>query len=255
MWSGVGMKCGAAMVCLTGADGADGEQTQGRKKTGTMSGPEDENNPSDGFDPEDPQLPRQVVLVLNAAVMYPLMAALAFGLSYWLLDRSPLTALGDGGLSLPWKVGLGAGLGLLVYGLDNLLERVLPFFQRMAQAFGDLLGGLGPGQVLAMAVLSSVGEEIFFRGFVQVGAEHYLGSYLPGAGLIVSSIFFGLLHIAPDRRLWAWPLLAIAMGFAFGWLFDYTGDVLAPILAHFTINFFSLMALSRRHGADETAPT
>ena len=105
----------------------------------------------------------------------------------------------------------------------------------MGKAFVELLGGMSANQALILALTSAVGEEIFFRGFLQ--------SWL---GLVTASILFGLLHIAPDRRLWLWPILAIGMGFAFGWLFEYTGDVLAPILAHFTINYFSLMALSRK---------
>ncbi len=180
-------------------------------------------------------------MAVNAVVLYTLLVALGVAGSWFILDRMPLTAIDSQGTSLVIKVALGAGIGLAVFGVDQLLERFVAFFKRMGDAFAELLGKMTVNQSLILAFTSAVGEEIFFRGFLQ-----------SWGGVTVASILFGLLHIAPDRRLWVWPIFAIAMGFAFGWLFEYTGDILAPILAHFTINYFSLMALSRKtHGEEE----
>lgn len=157
----------------------------------------------------------------------------------WLfLGKDPLFLPGDAWPPVWIRVALGLGLGALVVVLDKVVERFVPAFRAMGEAFMALLGRLEAGQVLGLALFSSVGEEIFFRGF--------LHSWV---GLVASSVIFGLCHIAPDRRLWPWPFLATAMGFAFGWLFEYTGDVLAPVLAHFVINFVSLTLMRRRQRA------
>jgi membrane protease YdiL (CAAX protease family) len=170
-----------------------------------------------------------------AAAMYSAMTLVAVGGAWWLLGHTALALPDHEGVPLIWKLGLGAGGGLAVFALDQLGERLVPALQRMSQAFAQLLGRGTQSRALGLALLSSVGEEVFFRGFL-----------LPWLGLVVSSILFGLLHIAPDRRLWLWPLMATAMGFGFGWLYQFTGDVLAPTLAHFTINFFALSVLARR---------
>ncbi len=167
--------------------------------------------------------------------MYGVMLLVAL-LGAWLfLDHSALARPGSTDVSALWKLGLGAGAGVLVFGLDKLGERLSKTLRRMGAAFDDLLGDMTPGRALVLALLSSIGEEIFFRGFL-----------LPWIGLIASSILFGALHLAPDKRLRLWPVLAIAMGFAFGGLYEYTNDVLAPILAHFTINYFSLSEIAAR---------
>jgi len=174
----------------------------------------------------------------RAIAIYGGLTAVAWLLSELVFDRSPLFA-GTEGIAVHWKLLAGAGCGLGVVLVDALLERLLTTFREMSRAFARLLGAITPLEAVVYAVFSAVGEEIAFRGVLQ-----------PWLGIVPASVLFGLLHIAPDRRLWLWPLLAMAMGFAFGGLFEYTGDVLAPILAHFTINYFGFMRLSRErpHG-------
>jgi len=193
-----------------------------------------EQEPEEGSE-KVPEVSKGAVMAINAFVLYTGMVVFGVLGSWFILDRMPLTAL-DAEPSPLWiKVALGAGLGLGVFLLDQFLERFVTLFQAMSAAFIELLGKMSVNQALVLAFTSSVGEELFFRGFLQ--------SWI---GLVWASILFGLLHIAPDRRLWFWPFMAVGMGFAFGWLFEHTGDILAPIIAHFTINYFSLMALSRK---------
>lgn len=181
-----------------------------------------------------PSTPPARLGVVSAGVIYGFLAAAAF-LGAWLfLDRAPLALPDAEPVALWLKALLGAGVGVAVFALDQVSERFVPLLRRMSVAMRDLLGHISANQALALALFSSVGEELFFRGFLQAWI-----------GIIPASIAFGVLHIAPDKRLWPWPILAVAMGFAFGGLFEYTGDVLAPILAHFTINYFGLTALSR----------
>jgi CAAX protease family protein len=96
--------------------------------------------------------------------------------------------------------------------------------------FRELLGKLTIGGALWLAVLSAVGEELFFRGALQ-----------PTFGLLPASAVFGLLHTGPDRRFLVWTAFALAMGVVLGGLAQATGGVLAPTLAHFAVNFHNLL--------------
>jgi membrane protease YdiL (CAAX protease family) len=90
------------------------------------------------------------------------------------------------------------------------------------------------------------GEEIFFRGYIQSRINsafgrpvHFLGVDL-GLGLVVSSLFFGLIHVLNtvdyfSGRLdfsWWWGLMNFAAGIFFGCLREKTGSVLAGAIAH-----------------------
>jgi membrane protease YdiL (CAAX protease family) len=181
----------------------------------------------------------------RALVLYAIFAAVAWGASAWILDRPPLTSPEAAGLlPLHLRAAWGAGVGVAVVLLDMALERLIPALRRMGEAMREVIGPLTTPHAVLYAVTSALGEELLFRGFAQAWL-----------GIIPASLFFGLLHIGPDRRLWPWPLLACAMGFAFGALFDYTGDVLAPVLAHFTINYFGFMRLRRAHQVKAPPPS
>jgi uncharacterized protein len=136
---------------------------------------------------------------------------------------------------MPWTVGilLGGAAGV-AFGLGiSRITRFTVYRFRWARAlhieFRGLFGPLRDVEVLAFATLSAVAEEMFFRGALQ-----------PAVGLIGSSLIFGALHTAPSRKFIPWPFQAVAMGFAFGGLFWLSGNLAAPMLAHFTINYQNL---------------
>jgi membrane protease YdiL (CAAX protease family) len=74
-----------------------------------------------------------------------------------------------------------------------------------------------------------VGEEMFFRG-----------ALLPTIGLFASSAIFALLHIGPKARHLPWTASSFAVGLLFGAMFEWTGDLTGPIVAHFLVNFLNL---------------
>jgi CAAX protease family protein len=100
--------------------------------------------------------------------------------------------------------------------------------------FRGLFGPLRGFDILAFAAISAVAEEMFFRGAVQ-----------PILGIGLTSLIFGALHVAPGRKFIPWPFQAIVMGFAFGGLYWLSGDLSAPIMAHFTINYQNLHFINR----------
>ena len=62
---------------------------------------------------------------------------------------------------------------------------------------------------------------------------------------MVASLLFGVAHIGPDRRYLVWTAWAVLAGFVFGILYDVSGGLLAPILAHSTHNAATLLLWKR----------
>ena len=96
---------------------------------------------------------------------------------------------------------------------------------------------------LLLAMASGIGEEALFRGALQ-----------PVAGLLLASLLFGLVHFAPRRGLWPWSLFALAGGLGLGALFDATGNLVAPVVAHATLNAVNLRKLVRDYGPAGRTP-
>jgi len=130
-------------------------------------------------------------------------------------------------------VGIVAG-ALVILVSDQLTERI-PAGARLADALGALLGRLSIPECLLLAAVSGVAEEAFFRGLLQ-----------PCVGLVAASLIFGLAHFVPRRDLAPWSLFAVVAGFALGGLFELTGNLVAPVVAHATINAVNLRKLSQR---------
>ena len=87
-----------------------------------------------------------------------------------------------------------------------------------------------------LALVSGAAEEALFRGALQ-----------PEVGLVIASLLFGLAHFAPRRDLAAWAPAAVIAGFVLGSLYAWTGNLIAPVVAHATVNAINLRWL----GGDE----
>jgi len=135
-------------------------------------------------------------------------------------------------------VSLGAATAALGVLGSEACTRFTRWGARTARALADLLGPLGLHHCLALAAASGVAEEALFRGALQ-----------PHVGWVAASLIFGLAHVPPRRALLPWTGLAVAAGFALGALFELTGNLVAPIVAHFGINAVNLRMLSRRDAA------
>lgn len=145
--------------------------------------------------------------------------------------------------------GIGVGTGLFVVVASAVLERNFGWARRLSEAFAEMLGAMPPGQVAVFAVTSSIGEELLFRGFLQqwLSDSVFDGPTSDWWGLILASTIFGLIHVGPDRKTFLpWTIMAVVMGFALGGMYLYTGNLLAPVLCHFTINALNLAQIARR---------
>jgi hypothetical protein len=151
----------------------------------------------------------------------------------WLLlsERELALALSPRG-AISWVVLAGLGIGVAVAGGQWLLRGTAPL-RRLEACLRELVGHWSLSECLAIAVISGVAEEALLRAALQ-----------PVVGLLPAAGLFALLHIFPDRRAWAWPILAFVIGLAMGVLFESFGYP-AAALAHVTINAVGLARLSR----------
>ena len=133
----------------------------------------------------------------------------------------------------PWLLAagpaLGAALGLVVVGLTRVATRRLQWARDLHISFHELLGPLTHREIVILALASSIGEELLFRGALQ-----------PWLGVWAQAAIFALLHVGPGRRFLPWTASALVLGVALGWLAAATGNLGGPIAAHFAINFLNL---------------
>jgi membrane protease YdiL (CAAX protease family) len=174
-------------------------------------------------------------MVIPAAIIfYIVMGLLSFALagffniSLWhLSSHTP-------GMSSYAVVLWGAITGLVIVALSRFLER-FRFFLKLSDTLKQLLPNMRFFSVILLAVFSSLGEEMFFRG-----------ALLPLIGIHLSSFIFGFLHYRGKRPFLIWGLIAWGIGYLFSGLMIFTGSLTAPVLAHFTTNYFNLLYLSKK---------
>lgn len=135
--------------------------------------------------------------------------------------------------------------GTAVRWIAVALVGYLAFAILWAEIFGapkqeDIAGQLGPlwAQILLIAILAPLSEEICFRGFLFGGFRMRFSFPVAaiGAGLV-----FGLLHFSTG---WSTvPQLAV-LGVAFALVYEKTGSLWPPIIFHALNNAFVLVTLS-----------
>jgi hypothetical protein len=170
------------------------------------------------------------------------LAVLAWGLG-WLLRQPPLHG---------WRwdlpdalLGLAAGLPMLALFLLCVRWPVGPL-RRIKEFSEEIIRPLFAScTLLDLALISSlagVGEEMFFRGFLQALLARWLSAW---AALATASALFGLLHLITPT----YALLATAMGAYLGWLWVVNGNLLVVVIAHALYDFVALVCLVRRPAA------
>ncbi len=167
---------------------------------------------------------RRTALALAFA---PSLAAGAIGLAWWGLappDRTPVWPLGP-------SVAAGLATGVLVLAAGEAATRFVPSFAYVARRTERALAQLRPSTptAVALAVATSVGEEILFRGML-----------LATLGLGPQALLFGLAHPA-GRRGWSYPVFTALAGLAFGALVAASGRLAPAITAHLVVNLVGLL--------------
>jgi len=124
----------------------------------------------------------------------------------------------------------GLVIGIIVVALTRLASAKFRWARDLHASFRDLLGQLSGREIVILALASSIGEELLFRG-----------ALLPWIGVWWQAVVFALLHVGrPGHRFIPWTISAFVLGVAFGWLAVATHNLGGPIAAHFAINFLNL---------------
>ncbi len=180
--------------------------------------------------------------LLFYAVVLLLAALLAAWTGHSLLFASPEQAAAGVEWSLdPWLGALGAA-GVIA--LSAGLTAATRWGDALSRELALLLGPLSTRSCVLLAGASGFAEEALFRGALQ-----------PQLGFLAASLLFGLAHFVPRRELLPWTAFTLAAGFGLGALYEATGNLVAPVVAHFGVNAVNLRLLTRRNfGTPPTAP-
>ncbi|MEM9864950.1 MAG: CPBP family intramembrane glutamic endopeptidase [Myxococcota bacterium] len=184
---------------------------------------------------------------MSALLVYGGLAVCA--LIVFVLDERPL-----GGHPEPWlelepsmeivvSLSLAAVLVALGVGSTRVLVRRTPWARRLHVAFRELLVPLSSKEIVFFAISSGIAEELFFRGALQ-----------PWAGFAITSVVFGLVHLGPSRAFWPWTVWAVVMGFLLGAIYECTGQLIGPVVAHVLINYENLHFINSHDPLADAAP-
>jgi membrane protease YdiL (CAAX protease family) len=139
------------------------------------------------------------------------------------------------GLGFGFITGVGAVTGVVTALLVVLAYRFVPGYRRSMAEVMRLMGSFSPPVLFVMAIPSAFGEELLFRGSLQMLL-----------GPLVAAALFGLAHTSGQRRFWSYGVTAGVIGYLFGLAYQFTGELWAPILAHTVYNAAVLVTLSGR---------
>ena len=146
------------------------------------------------------------------------------------------------------RYGLAAAApAMLGVAVSTALPRV-----REEMADRDLPDGVVQWLVLGIPLGTVASEEAAYRGALGTVAADAFG---PAGGRLVQAAAFGLSHIA-DARSTGEPVVPTVLatglaGWVFGWLYERSGSLIAPMLAHLAINEAgAVAALAVQNGAN-----
>jgi uncharacterized protein len=170
------------------------------------------------------------IVRLESALAAGLVVA-ALGWS-WFRGLGLIAKLAPSGFDLAVGILAAATLCLSLPFLTSTWASRVLLLREMRGVWDDLLTPLGKsltlGEIAALAALSGLSEELFFRGALQ--AE---------IGILGAAILFGLLHpLNLSYVIWA-----STVGVAFGLLYQVTGSLLPAILCHSGYNLAALLYL------------
>ncbi len=128
-----------------------------------------------------------------------------------------------------WGLGLAGAISIA----SAIVHRLWPAYRRSANYYLELvIKPLMWPDLIWLGLLPGLSEELLFRGVI-----------LPALGLniaavILSSIFFGVLHLSGMQQ-WPYMIWATIVGVILGFSAIATGNLLVPIVAHVVTNFVS----------------
>lgn len=182
---------------------------------------------------EQKNVPTKETLMRSSLVIYGAMSIVGFEICWWYHKNiESLFRVHDVDWRLFLRISL-VSIAFLTMG-QFLLEDAFPSYRRLKMTFAQIFKGLNFPQVFLLAALSSIGEELLFRGALQ-----------PFLGVWFTALIFAVLHVDPDGRSMIWTCWALIGGIVMGFAVQTTGSLWPAILIHFGVNLISIRRVSR----------
>jgi uncharacterized protein len=174
---------------------------------------------------------------LRAAGGYALLAVLATALALALRDGLPWVhpepwLVEPPAVALPSSALLGLAVATAIIAFTRVTVKRFGWAQRLHAELRPVARELTLVQILVIAGLSSLGEELLFRGLL-----------VPTVGIVLSALLFGAAHQIKGPSRWVWAGWATVVGLMLGTIFALTGSLVGPLLAHAVVNAANLTYL------------
>lgn len=174
---------------------------------------------------------------MGIAVSYALLAMVVTALALALRDGVPWVCPDPWlkaplALSIPLSATLGLAFAVLLILMTRLTVPRFAWARRLHEELRPVARDFTSGQILLIAGLSSLGEELLFRGLL-----------IPWISVVPAAILFGLAHQMKGPSRWVWAGWATAVGLGLGAIFALTGSLVGPLLAHAVVNAVNLVYL------------
>lgn len=133
---------------------------------------------------------------------------------------------------------IGAGAGLLMMAVFSLVKSVR---DQAAEALGPSLAACRWYELVVLAILVGIIEELLFRGLL----ETWVARWDPWAALILVNLVFGLLHAVSVT----YAVVATVLGCLLSLLAHGTGEfnLLRPIVAHAVYDYVGFVWIAVEH--------
>lgn len=148
----------------------------------------------------------------------------------WWFEVAPLARLSWNVAAVGWALGATIPMFALFLVMSRYpvgpLRRIKQF---LFEALGPSLLACRWYDLLLVAALAGIGEELLFRGVLQ-----------PLMNIFWSNLVFGLAHFITPTYF----VLAGLLGAYLGWLLECSGNILAPVIAHGLYDFLAFLAVA-----------
>lgn len=126
-------------------------------------------------------------------------------------------------------------LGSGIIAITHQFGRLSSSYPSYKKWVAELLGPLSFPTAVYLAVISSLGEELFFRVSMQ-----------PYVGVLWTSILLAILQLTPQGFMPIWLLIGLINNLTVGFIYHYTGSLLPPLLIHLVITSTSFLSHAYR---------
>ena len=165
---------------------------------------------------------------------------LAMGCSFLVIDRIKNKKLGKSNYTLGFVnarilIFISIATIALQIGVTSPIVYSIPMPEFIKVMFIEMSQRTGPFSFLMIVIAAPILEELIFRGVMLDGL---LKSYSPIKSILISSIFFGLVHLNP------WQFVAaLVIGIFSGWVYYHTRNLMFSIVIHLVNNLFAFLSM------------